>query len=173
MYPGIERANSLTIPIWLIEESEDDMQIDISTCPAVILKFISSIIHHPDDIIKIVSPLLPHLPQLKNIFNTSHPIISSLSNYDNCNCRNFHDIPLPNGMSNIIFNAIQKSYWFGGMVLFNSSADITLGPFIGELVDYLDQKVYFLSSIYLFLLFVYFFFLFNFFFCICLFYFFL
>ena len=117
------------------------MQINIKNCPAVLEVFAKTLIENPGEFIKLVEPLVPHRKQLEQIYNTSLPIVAALKNYDNCNCRVHHDIPLPNGMTNIIFNAIQKSYWYGGEILFNSSASITIDNFMNEVVDFMNQKV--------------------------------
>jgi hypothetical protein len=127
--------------MWLIEEAEDDMNVNIGLCPAVITTVIDTLLHSPEDRRQLIEPILIHLPQISQIFNTSHPIIAVFQNYDNCNCRNFHNIPQPPGLTPVIFNAMQQSYWFGGQVLFNSTASIVIGPFIQELIDFMDQKV--------------------------------
>ena len=127
--------------MWMVEKSMDDMQISLKSCPAALEKVILTLLENPIEIVNIVEPLLPHLLQLKKIYNTSHPIVAALKNYDNCNCRVKHNMSLPNGMSMNVFNAVQKSYWYGGAVLFNSTAPLTISNFVQELIVFMDQKV--------------------------------
>ena len=141
LYPPVPGGKALVVPIWLVEEAQDDMQIDFRTCPAALEQVIKTFIEHPSYIAKVLEPLIPHDLQLKKIFNTSRPNIAALKNYDNCNCRVHHSIPLPNGMSQRIFDDIQKSYWFAGEVIFNSTAAMTLGPFAQELLGFMQEKV--------------------------------
>lgn len=117
------------------------MQIDFKNCPAALEKVLLTFVENPSYIFGVVDPLIPHLLQLKNIFNTSRPIIAALKNYDNCNCRVCHNISLPNGMNTNVFDAVRKSYWFGGQVLFNSTAPLTISSFVQELLTFMDNKV--------------------------------
>lgn len=134
------------MPINLVELQKDDMQVDPDYCPAMYNYVIEYLLTHPEYIVKIIEPLVPHLSKISQAFNSSYPIVAAFQNYDNCNCRTFHNIPFPTGLNNIIFQAMQKSYWVGGQVLFNSTAAIGIGPFIQELVTFMDQKVSFFAD---------------------------
>jgi len=141
LYPPATNGTALAIPIWLIEENKDNMQISFKNCPAALEQVAKTFIENPSYVIKLLEPLIPHDLQLKKIFNTSFPNLSALKNYDNCNCRVHHNIALPNGMSERIFDSIQQSYWFGGEVVFNSTGAMTVGPFVQELLAFMQQKI--------------------------------
>jgi len=140
LFPPTQRESALVIPIWLVEKKTDDMQISFKSCPAALEAVIRDIIK-PENLIQLIEPLVLHYEQLKKIYETSRPIVAALKNYDNCNCRVKHNISLPNGMNMNVFDAVQKSYWFGGQVVFNSTAALTVGPFAQELLDFMDQKI--------------------------------
>jgi len=141
MYQPLISNQSLVVPIHLIEKEDDNMQLNIKRCPRVLLRLVDTLLHSKEARRNLIQPLIPFLPQLKRVFNTTHPFGAAFYNFDNCNCRKSNDIPLPNGMSNAMFNAIQKSYWWGGQLLFNSSSDISVGSFVAELVDFMDRKI--------------------------------
>ena len=45
------------------------------------------------------------------------------------------------GMTQFAFNHIQKAYWYGGAVIFNTTNDIVIGGFVEELLMNMEAKV--------------------------------
>lgn len=145
-------GSAVAVPILTVESSTENMHLNPSRCPRIVEIIVQSLIQNSTVHDRVLEILASITPEILEIFHTDDPL-DALIYYDNLNARFCHNLSQPAGMNDFIFSQMTDAYWLVGEEIYYSTYSIGIGPFIEELLNFLEMQQSNVSSIPAFMLF--------------------